>query len=167
DAVVVLTEDADPVPELRKRRDQAAAALGGYVIQEEVGECKAGECSCVLEVAKDALVARVRKTLTLVQPAAAELELVTAFEQRELLGELVALDVVELRPTRVSEAKVADIERAQAGDRLVTWDADRRVGLADARPVSGNGLELHVSEADQQLIEGGRPQRARPVEGQA
>src|SRR5207245_4862980 len=148
DPEVVLGEDADAVPKVGEGSDEAAAPLGGHLVQQEVREAEAGERAVVLEVAEDALVARVGEALMLVQPASAELDRVTSPEERELLRDLVGLDVVELRAAGVTEAHVtADVERAEAGDGLPTGDTDGRVGVADARPIGGNGLELDVREA--------------------
>src|SRR5206468_6816314 len=107
------------------------------------------------------------EALPLVEPAPAELQRVTSLEERELLRELVALDVVELRAAGITEPEVADVERAQAGDGLGAGDADRRVGVADAGPIRGERLELHVAEAEQKLVEGARAHGARPIEGGA
>src|SRR5437867_1754832 len=85
-------------------------------LSEGVPEGEAGEGARVVEVAEDSLVARVGEALPLVEPATAELPLMTTPEQRELLGELVALDVVELLVGGTAQADAADIERAQAGD---------------------------------------------------
>src|SRR5438876_8312949 len=111
DAEVVLTENGDAVSELQEGGDQAAPTLRGYLIQEEVREAEAGERARVLEVAKDSLVARIGESLPLVEPTAAELELMTTLEPGVLVSELEGLDVVEFRPASVSETDVAaDIE---------------------------------------------------------
>src|SRR5262249_61187338 len=97
DAEVARGEDADPVLELEERVDQAAAALLRYVVEEEVREGEARECARVVEVAEDPLVAGVGEALALVEPPAPEPELVPALEDRELVGELIGVDVVEFR----------------------------------------------------------------------
>ena len=153
---------------MREGSHEAASALRGYLVEEEIREGEAGEGAVVLEVAEGALVARIREALPLVEPPAAELEGMAPLEERELLRELVALDVVELGGGRVAEAIVtADVERAQTGDRLPARDAHALVGVADARPVRGDRLELHVGEAHEQLVEGAGAQGVRPVEGRA
>src|SRR4029453_4048590 len=149
--------------EVGVRRHIAAASLLRDPVEQEICEREAREGAGVVEVAEDSFVARVREALLLVEPAATELQLMTALEYRELLGELIALDVVELRDPRVAEAHVADVEVAQAGDALAAGNADGRLGVADAGPVHGNGLELHVREAPEQLVDGVRAQGARPV----
>ena len=45
------------------------------------------------------------------------------------------------------------LRAAQPGNRLLAWDADRRVGVANAGPVAGDRLEFHVREANEQLVE--------------
>ena len=73
DAEVVLREDADAVLQVREGRHQAAAALRRHLIEQEVREGEAGEGAGVVEVAEDALVARVGEALPLIEPASAEL----------------------------------------------------------------------------------------------
>src|SRR5207245_2197176 len=162
-----LSKDADAVPEMGERSHQAAAALRRHLVEEEVREGEAGEGAVELEVAEDALVARIGEALPLVEPAPAELPGVSSLEERELLRDLVGLDVVELGAARVAEADVTDVERAQAGDGLPARDAHRLVRVADAGPVGGNRLELHVGEADEQLVERARTEGAGPDAGRS
>src|SRR4051794_8418503 len=152
------------MPQLDERRDETAAAFRGHFIEKEVREIETGEGAAVVEVTESAFVAGVGEALTLIQPPASELELVASLEPRVLITELVGLDVVEFGTASVAESEVADAERAQPGDWLVARNADARIGFADSRPVDGNRLELHVREADEQLVQGGWRQRAVPVE---
>ena len=93
--------------DVRERRHQAAAPLRRCEVEQEVGEREAGEGAAVVEVAQHSFVAGIRESLVLVEPAAAELHRVPALEPRELLVELVGLDVVELRVGGVAEPEVA------------------------------------------------------------
>src|SRR5205823_3843417 len=143
DSEIVLTKDGNAVSELRERGDQAAAALRGHLIQEEVREIESGEGAVVLEVTEDPFVAGVGEALSLVEPASAELELMAPLEPRVLLTHLIAFNVIEFRAASIAEPEVADVEGAQSIDRLISRNADAPVGLADSCPVHRNRLELH------------------------
>ena len=143
----------------------AAEALLGDSVEDKVGEGEAGECAAILEVTQD--LARAGEALPLIEPTPTELQGVPSLEERELLRDLVGLDVVERRTAGAAESPVADVEPAQAGGGLPAGNADRRVGVADAGPVRGDRLELHAREPEEQLVDGARAQDTGPVEGQA
>ena len=88
-------------------RRLTAASFLRHLIEQEVGEGEAGEGAGVVEVAEDPLVAGIRKALVLIEPAAADLELMPPGQPRELVGDLQRLDVVELGDPGIAEADVA------------------------------------------------------------
>ncbi len=153
DPEVVLGEEADAVLELRPRIRPAAAALHGHRVEKKIREGEARERAGVEEVAEQARVPGLEARLPLVEPAPAQLHVVTARGDRQLLGCLEGLDVVELLVAGTAEAQGKEREHAQAGNGLATGDPDGRVRVADAGPVRGVVRGLHPGEAQHKLVQ--------------
>ena len=166
---VVLDVGRDPVLVVGPGLAVRAAALDGHLVQEEVRESGAREGAAVVEEAEEPVVAGIEALRVVAQELAAELQGVAAPEPGELLVELVDLGqaVLDRGPSADVREAVAQLEAAEAGDRLTAGDAEpprsrsRCLPSRSARSGRRDGVV-----ADEELVHQRRPEHVARVDGQ-
>ena len=137
---VVLREQRDPILQVRPGifRITAASSLAGNLIEQEVGECHAGEQAAVIEEAEQAVVAGVEPALVVAEELAAELQGVPPPQPGQLLVDLVGLRqrvrVGRDRPGQ-RQGQLRPLNVDEPGDRLAAGNPVECVAIAEAGPV--------------------------------